>query len=173
VINAPKASVKGFELEAAWRPTARLTFNATLSLLDAEYGKGFTNTDTLNKALGVQNLSGKRLNRAPKQSGSFGAEYRTSMMSFGQLSFRADVYASSRIYFREFNTALDSQPSYKVVNLNLIWDSPDGKLTGRLFADNVGNEDYLAQLGAADAFGARFSTWAPPRQIGAEIKARF
>lgn len=173
VINAPKASVKGFELEAAWRPNEHLTFNATLSLLDAEYGDGFTNTDTLNKGLGVQDLSGKRLNRAPEQSGSFGAEYRTSMMSFGQLSFRADVYASSRIYFREFNTALDSQPSYQVVNLNVLWDSPDGKLTGRIFADNLGNEDYLAQLGAADAFGARFSTWAPPRQFGAEIKARF
>jgi iron complex outermembrane receptor protein len=173
VINAPKATVKGFELEAVWQANEHLTFNASLSLLDAEYGKGFTNTDTLNKALGVQNLAGHRLNRAPKESGSLGAEYRTSMMSFGRLSFRADIYASSRIYFREFNTALDSQPSYHVINLNLVWDSPDGKLTGRLYADNAGDENYLAQLGAADAFGARFSTWAPPRQIGAEIKARF
>jgi len=173
VVNAPKATVKGFELEAAWKPTEHLTFNATVSLLDAQYGKGFTNTDTLNKGLGVQNLAGKRLNRAPETSGSLGAEYRTSMMSFGRLSFRADIYGSSRIYFREFNTPLDSQPSYQVINLNIVWDSPDGKLTGRLFADNAGDENYLAQLGAADAFGARFSTWAPPRQIGVELKARF
>lgn len=173
VVNAPKATVKGFEVESAWRPTEHLTFNATLTLLDARYGQGFTNTDTLNLAAGVQNLSGRRLNRAPKVSGSFGAEYRTAMTSYGRLTLRADIYASSRIYFREFNAPLDSQAAYKVVNLNLIWDSPHERYSVRAYVNNAGDEDYLAQLGATDAYGARFSAYAPPRQAGVELRAKF
>jgi iron complex outermembrane recepter protein len=173
VVNAPKATTKGFELEGAWRPTEHLTFNGTLTLLDAKYGHGFTNTDTLNLLAGVQDLSGRRQNRAPKVSGSFGAEYRTSMSAYGRLTLRGDIYASSRIYFREFNAALDSQAGYQVVNLNVIWDSPDERYSVRGYVNNAGNEDYLAQLGATDAYGARFSTYAPPRQLGVELRAKF
>lgn len=173
VVNAPKATVKGFELESAWRATERLSFNATLTLLDAEYGDGFTNTDTLNLAAGVQDLSGNRLNRAPRRAASVGGQYRTAMTDAGRLTLRADLYASSRIYFREFNTALDSQPAYQVVNLNLTWDSPDERFAVRGYVNNAGNEDYLAQLGASDAYGARFASYAPPRQYGIELRARF
>jgi len=173
VVNAPKATVKGFELETAWRASEHLTFNATLTLLDAQYGRGFTNTDTLNLAAGAQDLEGKRLNRAPKTSASLGAEYRTAMTDRGRLTLRGDVYASSRIYFREFNTALDSQPAYQVVNLNLIWDSPQERYSVRVYANNAGDEAYLAQVGATDAYGARFSSYAPPRQVGVELRANF
>jgi iron complex outermembrane receptor protein len=173
VINAPKATVMGFELESAWRATEHLTFNGTLTLLDAQYGNGFTNTDTLNLAAGVQNLDGKRLNRAPKRSASLGAEYRTAMTEQGRLTLRGDVYVSSRIYFREFNTALDSQAAYQVVNLNLTWDSPDERYAVRAYVNNAGDEAYLAQVGASDAYGARFSSYAPPRQVGVELRAKF
>jgi len=173
VVNAPKARVKGLEVQAAWQASEHISFDATFTALDAQYGAGFTNTDTLNLAAGVQNLDGKRLNRAPKTSGSLGAQYRTSMMDIGRVTLRADIYASSRIYFREFNSALDSQKAYEVINLNVVWDSPDGRYTARGFVSNAGNEHYLAQLGATDAYGARFSTYAPPRQVGVELRARF
>jgi outer membrane receptor protein involved in Fe transport len=57
--------------------------------------------------------------------------------------------------------------------LNLIWDSAGGRYTARLYASNLSNSDYLAYLGAASTFGARYVTWAPPRQVGGEIRVRF
>ena len=59
------------------------------------------------------------------------------------------------------------------MNLNLIWDSPDERLRARLYVTNLGNSAYLAQLGASDAYGARFVAYAPPRQVGVELKANF
>ena len=173
VVNAPKATVTGLEIESALTLGAHVRINANGTLLDAKYGDGFFNTDTLNFGAGVQDLSGKRLNRSPKRSGSIGLEYRTSMTGYGRFSLRGDLYASSRIYFREFNAPLDSQGSYSVVNLNLIWDSPDERLRARLYVTNLGNSAYLAQLGASDAYGARFVAYAPPRQVGVELKANF
>jgi iron complex outermembrane receptor protein len=173
VVNAPKATVKGFELEVVFAPDRHFSFNSGLTILDATYGRGFSNLDTLNPALGMQDLNGNRLDRAPKLSGSFGAEYRTAMTKIGRLAFRGDIYASSRVYYREFNETQDSQAPYALVNLALIWDSSDGRYNARVFAKNIGNEQILAQLGSSDFIGSRFATYAPPRQIGAEARVRF
>jgi iron complex outermembrane receptor protein len=173
VINAPKASVKGFEVEAAWAVSPHLSINATGTLLDATFGKGFSNTDTLNIAAGPQDLAGKRLNRSPKRSGSLGVQYRTPLSNYGQFSLRGDVYLSSRIYFREFNSTLDSQDAYSVVNVNLTWTSPSERYQARLYVTNLGNSGYFAQLGASDAFASRFAAYAPPRQVGIELRASY
>lgn len=173
VVNAPKATELGFELESSWRANSHLSVNANLTLLDGKYGAGFYNTDTLNLALGAQDLSGKRLNRAPTASGSVGFEYRTSESEHGRLSFRANVYASSRVYFREFNSPLDSQSPYSVANLSLIWDSSSDRYSTRFYVNNVGDTHSLSQVGASDSYGSRFAAYAPPRQLGVELRAKF
>lgn len=173
LMNAPEATVKGFEIESVFAATPQLTVNANLTLLDSTYGDGFQNTDPLNIAAGAQDLEGRRLNRSPKVSGSLGVQYRTDLSGLGRLTARADVYASSRIYFREFNSKADSQSPYATLNLNLIWDSPNGRYSARLYAKNATDTDYLGALASADSFGARFINYAPPRQVGAELTARF
>ncbi|MEK9823830.1 MAG: TonB-dependent receptor, partial [Gammaproteobacteria bacterium] len=79
----------------------------------------------------------------------------------------------SKIYFREFNQSEDSQGSYTVVNLNAIWESNDGLWTGRLFAKNLTDEDYITGLVGSSSNGGRLGSWGPPRQVGLEVTRYF
>ena len=172
ITNAAAAEVKGLEVEATWQPDNHWTINGNLSLLDAQY-VDFHNTDALAPQLGSQDVAGNYLNDAPKRSANAGVAYRTDPMDFGRLTARADVSYRSTIYFREFNEPLDAQKPYTLVNLALIWDSPDEKYRVRLYGTNITNEGYIGRLNSADAFGSRFVVWGAPRQVGVELKANF
>ena len=173
ITNVPSATVKGAEAQAAWRVTPRFALNGSLTLLDSRYGE-FVNRDGLNPGLGFQNLSGNVLNRSPKRSGTLGMQYITGEnAAWGRFTFRADAYLTSRIYFREFNTAADAQDGYGLLNLNVNWAVPGDRLIIRLFANNVTGSDYITSLAAADPFGSRYVTWGSPFQTGAELRVRF
>lgn len=171
--NAPAAKVKGLELEAVWKPEEHWTVNANASLLDAKYTE-FTNIDSLDPARGPQNVKGHYLSNAPKVSTNVGVAYRSDPLNVGgRLTARADVSYRSKVYFREFNHALDAQKGYAIVNAALIWDSPEEKYRVRLFATNLFGEDYVVQMDSSDNFGSRYAAWGAPRQVGLELKANF
>ena len=173
ITNAAAAKVKGLEVESTWRPEEHWTINANASFLSAKFSN-FTNVDSLAPALGSQNVKGRYLASAPKFSTNIGVAYRTDPLSFGgRVIARADVSYRTKVYFREFNTALDAQKSYAVVNAALIWDSPEDNYRVRLFATNLLNEDYIVRQNSSDNFGSRFVSWGAPRQIGVELKANF
>jgi len=172
VTNAGSATVKGVELEGHWNPDEHWSLDAGLVLLDAEFGS-FTNTDSLNPGRGPQNLHGRRLPNAPKWSGNFGVAYRTAMTERGRLTLRADVTARSKVFFREFNTPAESQSGYAILGANLIWDSPGGRYTLRVFGNNLTDHAYWVSMLAVDGFGALEGTYGEPRQAGVELKARF
>lgn len=173
VINAPSASVKGAEFEGVWAPDEHWALNANVSALDSRYGAGFFNIDALNRASGNQNLDGHYLNRAPKASGNLGLQYRTSALAFGRLTARADLYATEKYYFREFNTAGDTQDGYHILNVSLLWDSADGRYSARLFAANATDTHYLTTMFANENLATNQFTWAAPAQYGIEFKVRF
>ena len=89
------------------------------------------------------------------------------------LTARFDASFRSRTYFREFNTLADSQAPYGLVNLNLIWDSPDERYSARLYATNLADQAYYQAQGDSTSIGTRYVTWGAPRQIGGEIKVKF
>jgi iron complex outermembrane receptor protein len=173
VINAPSATVKGIELEGVWAPDQHWALKANVSGLDARYGAGFTNIDVLNRAAGSQDLEGHYLNRAPKASGNLGLQYRSSELPIGYLTARADLYMTAKYYFREFNTPGDTQDGYSILNLNLVWDSPSGRYSARLFAHNATDTLYLTTMFANENLAARQYTLGAPAQYGISLKARF
>ena len=172
ITNAAAAKVMGLEIEGAAALNEHISSTASLSLLDATY-RDFHNIDTLDPGRGLQDLSGHRLSAAPKVSLNVGLNYRGDMTAWGRLSARIDVGVRSRIYFREFNQPLDAQPRYGVANLGLTWDSTDEAYSVRLFGNNLTDKAYIVRMGAADAFGGRYVTYGPPRQVGVELRARF
>ncbi len=172
VRNAAAAEVNGLELETIWAPDAHWTVNANLSLLDATYTE-FINIDSLNAIAGPQDLSGNQLSNAPKTSLNLGLSYRWTETAYGAWSARADVSYRDRVYFREFNTALDSQDPVTLLNLNLMWTSPEDRYQVRFFGNNVTDEAYIVRMGSSDNFGARFVSWGSPAQYGVEVRARF
>ncbi|MDF8335519.1 TonB-dependent receptor [Novosphingobium cyanobacteriorum] len=172
ITNAAAAKVKGLEIETAWRPDRHWMFDANVSLLDAKYAS-FSNVDGMNPALGVQVLDGKRLSQAPQFSSNIGLGYRTTPGAFGTFTIRADVSQRSTVFFREFNGPLDAQGSYALLDMGLVWDSPNDRLHVRVYGRNLTNKAYIAQMDASDSFGARFVTWGAPRQYGIEAKVNF
>lgn len=172
ITNAAAAEVKGLELEANAQPDEHWTINGNVTLLDARYEQ-FNNIDGLNPAAGVQDLSGNRLNRSPEVSVNLGLGYKTDATDLGRIIARVDASYRSKTYYREFNDPLDAQKAYVQLNANLIWESPEERYRVRLYATNLTNEAHIAALDGSDAFGSRFITWAPPRQVGVELKYGF
>jgi iron complex outermembrane recepter protein len=173
VINAPSATVKGIELEGVWAPDPHWAVNASISGLNARYGSGFANIDVLNRPAGSQNLEGHDLNRAPKTSGNLGLQYRSGALAVGHLTARADLYVTSEYYFREFNTSGDTQDGYSILNVNLLWDSPSGRYSARVFANNATDTHYMTTMFANENLAARQYTLGAPAQFGIAVKARF
>ncbi len=172
VTNAAAATIDGVELEGAWTPDGRWSLNGDFSYINAVYAN-FFNTDGLNPQLGLQNLKGHLLNNSPRESGGVGIAYRTDPLSFGRLTARLDATYRSRTFFREFNAPLDSQAAYGLVNLNLIWQSPDQRYTARIYATNLTDQAYAQAQGDTTSIGTRYITWGPPRQVGGEVKVSF
>ena len=172
ITNAASARVKGVEVESVWAPDDHWSLNASLSLLEAKFGS-FTSIDSLNAALGPQNLEGRYLANSPKVSGNLGVAYRTDEGDQGRVTVRADVTARSKLYFREFNSPEESQDAYAIVNANLIWDSPGQVYQVRVFANNLFDEGYWTSMLAVDGFGARAGSYGTPRQVGVELRAQF
>jgi iron complex outermembrane receptor protein len=172
VTNAAAATVDGVEAEATWRPDEHWSLNANGSYINAVYSN-FFNTDGINPAAGLQNLKGNLLDNSPRESFSAGIAYKTDPLSFGFLTARLDASYRSRTYFREFNAPLDSQSAYGLLNLNLVWDSLDGKYTARFYINNLTDQAYAQAQGDSTSIGTRYITWGAPQQIGGEVKVRF
>lgn len=173
ISNASAAELKGLEAEGIWRPDSHLTFSGNVAFLDAKY-KRFLNIDQLRPARGIQNLAGKRMAKAPKFSMNLSAAYQTDpVIAGGSLTARADVSYRSKMYFREFNLPDDTQKSYSIVDLALVWDSPDEKYKVRLFVENLTNKDYINYLTASSPDGSNIANWGTPRQAGVELRAAF
>jgi iron complex outermembrane receptor protein len=170
--NASSATIKGLEAELAFAPDDHWQVEANLSLLDARYDDFFSR-DGLNPTAGSQDLSGNRLNRAPRASGNLAVEYRTGASALGRLTARANLFLTSRVEFREFNLPADGQGAYSLLNATLVWDSPGGAYSARLFANNLTNEAYALQILSNDTFATRQAVWGSPRQVGVELRARF
>ena len=171
-VNAGDAEVTGAELELTSSLSENWQVNASATWLDTEYGD-FLNTDGMQPQLGAQQLKGNSLNGSPKTSFNVGLAYHSALSFGGSLTLRGDVAYRSRIYFREFNDKDDSQEAYTVVNLNAIWESEDSVWTGRLFAKNLTNEDYVVGLVGSSSNGGRLGSWGPPRQVGVELTRFF
>lgn len=172
ITNAASARVKGVEVEANWSPVEHWSLNANASILDAKF-LDFISIDSLNPSRGAQNVRGNHLPNAPKFSGGLGAQYMTGARDWGQLTVRGDVAYRSKLYFREFNDPAERQSAYAVVDANIVWDAPNDVYSVRLFATNLFNKGYYTAMLAVDGFGSRDGSFGAPRQIGAELKARF
>ena len=173
IVNVPQASVRGLELQATAAPDVHWELEGNLSLLDATYDT-YSNVDVLNPAAGIQNLAGNSLDRSPKMSGNVGIQYTTSPFDgIGVFTARADAYATSRVYYREFENPQDSQAPYGLLNVSLVWESPDQKMTGRLYGTNLTNTDYITSLSSTNQYNGRFVTWGPPSQVGIEFRVHY
>lgn len=152
VINASSATIKGVEATVDAAVTDRLLLRAAGTWLDATYDELATN-DLVFPELGLRDLSGNRLSRAPEWQFAGSAVYTAPLGGSLEASLRADYQWQSRVYFSFFNHPLNSQDSYGVLNLSASIGSDDGRWRLTAFARNVADTFYITYAEANVSLG--------------------
>jgi iron complex outermembrane receptor protein len=174
LVNAPKSTVYGFEVETQWRLAHVLRINAALGLLHSEY-----------KTLTLQgtNLSGNELPFAPKMTAQLGFDWDVADVGGGTVTFSPDMTYSSRQYYSPFNR-IDvagsgqnnselQQGAYAKVNASLSWSNDS--LTVRAFVNNLfERKTYSYGLDLRGAgFPYNFLVPSLPRTYGVSVRMSF
>ncbi|MGP1281586.1 MAG: TonB-dependent receptor [Parasphingopyxis sp.] len=174
ISNAPEARSWGFEGEIYWTPAPGLRFNGSIGYLDAEFEE-YVNINPLTDPFGLMplDLSGNSIPRSPEWTVGAGADYETAIGNSLRLMLRGELYHSSRIFFTEFNNAIDAQEAYTLFNAFVELGSVDRRYTLRLYGKNLSDERYFNFLTDSPLIGGKAGTYGPRRQFGVELIARF
>ncbi|WP_174285644.1 TonB-dependent receptor [Sphingomonas bacterium] len=171
ITNAATAKVDGAEIELTARPASGLQIDGHGTYLNARYGRYF-NFDPINLAAGEQDLSGKRLNRAPRFSGTLGLQYGTAI-GRNHLTARGELTYTSDYFFRPFNEGLDRQDGYMTGNAFLTYELAGSGVQLRAFVRNIADKTILAGVFTSDLTQTHQAQYQLPRTFGGEVTFRF
>ncbi|MFA7439379.1 MAG: TonB-dependent receptor [Sphingomonadaceae bacterium] len=169
IVNAAKSHIKGFELETVLVPVEGLTLNGSLAYLDAKY-KNFDYTNIgLTGAPEIIDLSGYRLQNAPKWAGSASAAYEFRL---GNGTTSANIMYNYT--GKKYNTSLLNTPRATIqpthyVNANVEWTPESERWSIGLWGRNLFDNRYIASVYDAPGIFALVN-YAAPREYGVTLK---
>ena len=137
--NAAEATVWGLEAEVNMRASEQLSINGSAAYLDATYDEFVS---TFGNATGVD-LSGNRLNNAPKVSLNVNATYEVPLSNgarvdiFGQLSYQ------SRVFHTQNNEDLIGQDGFALLDARIAYVAEDESWEIAVFGKNLTDEEYF------------------------------
>lgn len=170
--NAASAKVDGVEAEVVLRLGSGFSIDGFGSYNHARIDEYVVPNVAINPALPLD-LSGNLLANAPEWSGKLGMQY-AAPLARGTLTFRGEVFSSSRIYFSTFNDLTNYQPGYTLLNANIRYEHDDDWYAN-LFMTNI--TDKLVRGGgvvSSGTVGALVAVnYLPPRSYGITIGKRF
>lgn len=172
VENAASAMVNGAELEVSALAGHGIRIDVAASYLDATF-KSFESKDETRPGLGLIDLSGNSLPRAPKTKVNIAVEKRWEIGDDRSFTLRTGYHWTDRVYFSEFNRAVVSQAAVGVWDAVATYDA--GKYRVTAFVDNLTDETiYANKLVGAAILGFNVLAWpAPPRTFGVEVGMTF
>lgn len=161
IVNAGKATVKGAELELAYKAASWLDLSAGYSHLDGKYDRF---------AVGTVNNSGNPLSNAPRRQYSLAANGSYPIGTLGYL-----VGAASYAWKDSYNTGAANDPnlqlpSYGLANLSVGVESPDRGLRLVAWVKNANDTTYLLTR-STQVVLARYA--GEPRTFGLTLTARY
>lgn len=171
--NAAEADVLGLELEGVAALGRGLTLDFGVTWLDAEFAN-FMAIDPKAPQLGLQNLDGNRMPRAPELKLALGAEYALRAGP-GELVLRADYAWQDEVYFSAFNVPQLYQDSYGWAKARVSWIADSGRWRISAFADNLTDEEVISNATFnGDIIDSTVTgNMAPPRTYGVEFNYQF
>ena len=160
VFNAGDSTIKGFELEMDFVPSAALHITGGVGYLDASY-KSLTEAAIAN---GVK--IGNDLPMVRDWSLNMGVSYEFGLAG-GTLTPRLDWSYQDDVFFNAINTEAIAQEGYHVLNGAVKWDSRDGNWNVVLGVTNLadelyslaGNSSLEASASYAESYYARGRAW--------------
>lgn len=172
ITNAASAKGHGLEVEAIGKPTAALTLDGSLTVLDATFDK-FVTGDSFRPSLGQLDLSGNRLPRAPKFTATLGAQYDWRLDDGGLITLRGDYAHRSAVFFTPFNTSYARSPATDVFNARLAYTSPQGGWQAAVFGRNLSNELTIQTITVSGINNGTIELYGPHRTYGVELRRGF
>lgn len=163
--NAAAATVKGFEIDAKFRPVEGMVISAGVGYTDAKF-KEFIDR-------GVDR-SGFRFPNVPKFNGNVQFSYDMPLKNDGSIEFATDWnYADGSFVDTNFDPIGRSE-SRTIGNAYLRYHAPGRVWTASLFARNVANKIYVVNRRSfASALEGNLVIYGQPRVIGAQLDMRF
>ncbi len=165
LFNAANAKIDGGELELTARPVRDLNLRGYVNYLDAKYtnfpgaqifnpvfqdqsGIGLGSMVPIGNVQSISDESGSRLIRAPKYTfgGSFDYTMRAAVGDFG---ITGNLFHSGKFFWDVNNRTF--QPAYTIVNGEISWTMPDGRLRFAIWGRNLTDEKIQAQLNPSAA----------------------
>ncbi|MFC4313862.1 TonB-dependent receptor [Steroidobacter flavus] len=152
--NAAESEIYGLDAQVTADLTDRWSVRAGATYVHSEY-KSFPGAvsyqqvlDPTSPAYGIfinppVDASGNQMQRAPETSGTLGVNYHQPV-SWGELSFDANLYATSKFYFDPINRFVED--GYTLLNLRATWTSLSGSTSVTVYGNNVTDEDYRAEV---------------------------
>jgi outer membrane receptor protein involved in Fe transport len=121
-------------------------------------------------------LDGNQLPNAPEHTIKLGLGYTLPFEALaGDITFRWDYYWQDDTYAREFNTKGDEIDSWDQHNAAIIYNSNNGKWSGRLWSRNLQDEDnvtgHYLTADTSGYFRNYFTT--EPRIYGLSVRYNF
>lgn len=184
--NAADTLAQGVEVEGTWRPAAGTRLNATASYNDAKF-RSFPGAQCYagqTAALGcvvvpgttttTQDLSGKRVYRAPEWILTAGASQEFALSSDLNLTANADVRYTSGYFATIGLNPVSYQQGFTTLNAGLRLSTADDKWGLALIGRNLTNRRY-ATLGVDKPGGAGdvFAVAGEPRAVVVQAEMRF
>ena len=145
--SAGKADSKGAEVSVRTLPYAGFHVDASVAYLDAKY----TSYISRNNFYGLSNgqdpvsvdLSGKRIPQSPKIRTTLAVYDDFDLGSSGKLTPYVSWLHSSSYFTTDYNTVLDQQKSYDMVDVALRFTPAGDRFFIEGFGNNVGNVPVL------------------------------
>ena len=145
--SAGAAQSKGAELAVRSLPLRALHVDATAAYLDAGYTKYISGNNFYGKSGGLDpvsvDLSGKQIPNSPKLKTTVSVYYDFDLGERGLLSPYANWLYSSTYFTTDYNTALDKQHSYSLVDLSLRWTDASDRYYVEGYGTNITNVAVL------------------------------
>lgn len=164
--NAPRATIKGLEIEAIGRPIPELTLSANIGFLQTELGKFISGEGTATAV----DYTGNQFPNAPKFSAILQGEYRYPFASGATLALSASGSYRSRQFFASNNNPLVAQDAYWLMDARLAYTTANGRWTGAVFGKNItGTKYWNFASDLTSGLGFVEAVIGPPAFVGGEL----
>lgn len=143
--NAADAKQRGIEVEASYALDNALSLRGSVNWNDVTYGAYLNSACYTGQTAaqgcvgGVQDLTGRRLHRAPLWSGSAGITYEAEIGPDHGLSFTNDYRYSSDYLTSEVQSPLSRQKDYVLINASINFYPQSKAWQLSLIGRNLGN----------------------------------
>jgi iron complex outermembrane receptor protein len=154
-----EATSEGLEVDAAALLTENWILGVTYGYLDAKY-------DTY--ILGESDLSGNRLPKASKHSGSINTTYTANLSGGSAIDFSAVYSAKSDFYFRPDNHPGSLEDGFGLLDASVTWRSATDRWNVSVWGRNLTDEEFRTHSILSNIAGT-VDLWNLPRTYGVTL----